>query len=142
MKTKVILAVLATTIVGFILGWLIFGIALADFYKNHTIFYPGLMKDPPSFPGFIIGSLGLGVLIVLIFDRWAKIGNFLDGLFAGFLIYFLIVLSFDLFSYGGMNLFSPGLIVVDLIANSVLGGLVGGVAGWILGSGKKETTTL
>ncbi len=141
MKTNVIIAVLATTVVGFLLGWLIFGIALADFYKTNTVFYQGLMKDPPSFLGFIIGSFGLGVLIVYIFDRWAKIWNFINGLLAGLLIYFLIILSFDMFMYGGMNLFNSTLLIVDILANTVLGGLVGGVAGWILGMGKKETVT-
>jgi hypothetical protein len=139
MKTKVILAVMATTVTGFLLGWLIFGIALADFYKTNTTFYQGLMKDPPAFLGFIIGSLSFGVLIVYIFDRWAKIGNFLHGLLAGMFIYFLIVLAFDMFAYGGMNLFSPTLLIVDILANTVLGGLVGGVAGLILGLGKKES---
>ncbi len=141
MKTKVILAVLATTVTGFFLGWLIFGYALADFYKTNTTFYQGLMKDPPSFLGLIGGSLSFGVLIVYIFDRWAKIGTFLNGLIAGLFIYFLIVLSFDMFAYGSMNLFSPMLLIVDVIANSVLGGLVGGVGGLVLGLGKKETAT-
>jgi hypothetical protein len=139
MKTKVLFAVLATTIAGFFLGWLIFGIALADFYKNNTTFYQGLMKDPPSFLGFILGSLSMGILIVYIFERWAKIDTFLKGLYAGFLIYFLMRLSFDMFFWGGMNLFSTSLLFVDVIANSVLGGLVGAIAGLILGSGKKET---
>ena len=141
MKTKVILAVLATTVAGFLLGWLIFGIALADVYKTNTIFYQGLMKDPPSFAGFIIGSLGFGVLIVYIFDRWANIVTFLNGLLAGMLIYFLIVFSFDMFMYAGMNLFNGTLLIVDIIANTVLGGIVGGVAGWVLGMGKKEAAT-
>ena len=139
MKTKVILAVLAATVVGFLLGWLIFGIALADFYKTNTTFYQGLMKDPPSFLGFIIGSLSFGILIVYIFEKWAKIGTFLNGLYAGLLIYFLIILAFDMFTWASMNMFSSaGIVIVDLIANTVLGGLVGGVAGLILGMGKKE----
>ncbi|TRZ72332.1 MAG: hypothetical protein D4R97_05910 [Bacteroidetes bacterium] len=139
MKTKVILAVLATTVTGFFLGWLIFGFALADFYKTHTVFYQGLMKDPPTFLGFIIGNLSFGVLIVYIFDRWAKIGTFFNGLLAGMFIYFLISLSVDMFTYGSMHLFSRILLVVDVIAKTVLGGLVGGVAGLVLGLGKKET---
>jgi hypothetical protein len=137
MKTKVLLAVLATTVVGFILGWLIFGIALADFYKNNTTFYQGLEKNPPFFFGFFLGSLFLGILIVYIFDRWAKIDNFMSGLYQGFIIYFLIILSFDIFMYSSMNLFTVSLVIVDVIANSFLGGIVGGVAGLILGSGKK-----
>jgi hypothetical protein len=141
MKTKVILAVLATTVTGFLIGWLIFGIALADFYKTNATFYQGLMKDPPSYLGFIIGSFSFGILIVYIFDQWAKIGTLLNGLLAGMFIYFLIRLSFDMFSWATMNRFSPILFIVDIVANTVLGGLVGGVAGLVLGLGKKETAT-
>jgi len=142
MKTKVMLAVLAATVIGFLLGWLIFGVVLADFYKNNTTFYQGLMKDPPFFLGFLLGSLYLGILIVYIFDRWVKIDNFTSGLYQGFIIYFLMILSFDTFMYASMNLFNIGIIIVDVIANAVLGGIVGGVAGWVLGNGKKLTPTL
>ncbi len=141
MKTKVILAVLATTVVGFFLGWLIFGYALADFYKTNTKVCEGLMKDPPSILGIIIGNLCMGILIVFIFDRWANIKTFLNGLYAGLLITFLIMLSFDMFMYASMNLFSSTLLIVDVITNTVLGGLIGGVAGLVLGMGKKETPT-
>jgi hypothetical protein len=61
----------------------------------------------------------------------------MSGLYQGFIIYFLIILSFDIFMYSSMNLFTVSLVIVDVIANSFLGGIVGGVAGLILGSGKK-----
>jgi hypothetical protein len=52
----------------------------------------------------------------------------------------LAVLVFDMFTYGSMNLFPPTLFIVDIVANAIVGGAVGGVAGLIPGMGKKETT--
>jgi hypothetical protein len=128
----------AVTILGFFLGWLIFGILLADFYKSNTVEYTGLMKDPPSLWTFAVANLCLAVLFVLIFRMWAGITTFLRGLNAGIIITLLVMLSFDLFMYGSMNLFSFRLVIVDVIANTVLGGLMGGLAGLILGMGKEK----
>ena len=138
MKTKDVLAILAVTVVGFFIGWLIFGILLADFYKSHTIEYAGLMKDPPNLIAIAVSNLFLGILYVYIFSTWAGIKTFLGGVYAGIIITFLIMTSFDLFMWASMNLFSRSLIVVDVIANTVLGGLMGGVAGLILGLGKEK----
>jgi membrane protein YqaA with SNARE-associated domain len=39
-----------------------------------------------------------------------------------------------------MNLYSVSVLVVDIIANTMIGGIVGGVIGWVLGYKNKTAT--
>jgi hypothetical protein len=137
MKAKAVYAIFASSAAGFFLGWLIFGIILAGFYKANTTVYEGLMKDPPQMWGFIIGNLSFGGLFVYIFQRWAGIKTFGKGFVAGMVISVLIFLSFDIFIYGSMNLFTFQVVVVDVLANTLLGGVMAGIAGLVLGMGKE-----
>lgn len=136
MKTNVILAVIAATFIGFLLGWLIFGVMLESFYKANMTSYSGLAKDPPSFVAIFFSNLFWGILIVLIFEKWAGIKTFGQGFLWGAVLLFLMIAGFDVLMYGLMNLFSFQLVVVDVIGNTILGGLIGGATGLILGMGK------
>jgi len=139
MKPKVIYAVLAATATGFLLGWVIFGLILGSYYKSQMVSYAGLMKDPPEMWTLVIMNLSYATLLVYIFHSLASITTFMKGFTAGITIFLLIIVGFDIFSYGFMNLFSFQVLIVDIIANALLGGVVGGVAGLILGIGKNPT---
>ena len=138
MKTNVLLAVGAATIMGFILGWLIFGVMLDSFYKANMTMYSGLTKDPPSFVAIFISNLLWGALLVLIFEKWAGIKSFGQGFIWGLIVYSLMIAGFDILMHGLMNLFNIQLVIVDIIANSILGGIIGGVVGWVLGMGNAK----
>lgn len=140
MKPKVYYAILGATVTGFFLGWLLFGIILDPFYKSQMVYYQGLVKTPPTMWAILIMNICFAVLLVYIFHVWAGVTTFMKGFTAGLLIFFLMMAGFDILMFGLMNLFPFGLCVVDIIANTLLGGIVGGVAGMILGMGKKETT--
>jgi hypothetical protein len=137
MKAKPILGVLASAATGFFLGWVIFGMALAGFYEANMTHYDGLMKDPPEMWGFIVGNLSIGGLYTYIFYHLVGINTFVKGFISALIIAFLVTLSFDVYFYGGMNLFTLQVLVVDVIVNALLGGLMGGVAALVLGTGKK-----
>jgi hypothetical protein len=102
------------------------------------IFYQGLEKDPPDMWAIIIMNLSWSVLLVYIFHVWAGIKTFIKGFTTGMLIIFLVVLGFDISMYGFMNLMSFQSVLVDIVANTFMGGLVGGVAGLILGIGEEK----
>jgi hypothetical protein len=137
MKTNVIVAVLAATVVGFFLGWLIFGILLGPFYNSHMTVYQGLMKDPPDLWTFIIGSLTNALLFTYIFYGLANIRTLIQGAISGVIITFLVVAGFDLYFYGSMNLMDGTVLIADVVVNSIFGGIMGGFIAWILGMGKK-----
>jgi len=136
MTLKPVLAVLASAVTGFLLGWLIYGLLLASYYESNMTVYEGLMNEPSMWV-YIIGNLAWAALFVYIFHFLASITSFGKGLVAGLVITFLVTLCFDLYFFSGMNLFPFQVMIVDIIANTVLGALMAGVAALVLGTGKK-----
>lgn len=67
--TRVSAATLAGAITMFLLGFLVFGLLLANYFKEQTITYDKLMKDPPDMiPPFCLmwhlrGSLPLSLIL-------------------------------------------------------------------------------
>jgi hypothetical protein len=96
-----------------------------------------LMKDPPEMWGFVVGNLALAALFTYVFHSLAGINTFAKGFISALVMTFLVSLTYDVYFYCGMNLYSGLVLVIDIIANSLLGALMGGVAALVLGMGKK-----
>lgn len=137
MNTKVLLAGIVSGITGFLLGWLIYGIALVDFTAAHTITYPGLMKEPPVLWAVFLSNTAWGFLYAYIFYKMGSIHSFGSGVSAGIVIAFLVAISIDLFYYAFMNISDGIYLCTDAIISTVLGTIMAGVVGALLGSGKK-----
>jgi hypothetical protein len=134
MNVRVLAAAVAGMVVFFLLGWLVWGILLADFMKSHTVEYKGLMRDMPEFIPLVIANLSWAALIAFVFEQWAGIRTFVGGLRGGAIIMFFISLGGDLMSMAMMNLFSGyTALIVDVIAATVVGAITGGVIGLVLG---------
>jgi hypothetical protein len=134
MNIRVLVATLAGGITMFLLGWLIFGILLMDFFKANMINHPGLMKDPPNFLGLIIFNLAFAWLFAFIFDYWANIRTFIGGLKGGALIMLPLTIGINFQYLAFMNIhtgYTP--VIVDIIAATILGAIAGGVIGFVLG---------
>ena len=108
-----------------------------DFFVENTKYYEGLMYEMPNLLLYFLANLSMSYLIAFIFQKWANIKSISKGFSAGFFIGLFLSISIDLMFYAGMDLYTPTLVVVDVIANSVIIGLVGGSIGWILGFEKK-----
>jgi uncharacterized membrane protein len=80
----------------------------------------------------------MSFLIAYIFQRWAKFDKFITGLTAGLLIGFLLALSYDLYFLASMHMFSKSALIVDVIASTVITGIVSAVIAWVLGFKSKE----
>ncbi|MBN8837487.1 MAG: hypothetical protein J0I09_09520 [Sphingobacteriia bacterium] len=137
MNTKTIIAGIITGILGFLLGWLIFGILLMDYYSHHTMQYAGLMKNPPEFLYIFIGSLAYGLLMAYIFVL-ANINNLSKGAVTGLIITALIQINIDSFIFAEYHLIGRMVILVDVIVNAVFGTILGAFLGWWLGRGSKK----
>lgn len=142
MNKKLFIATLAGAVLQFLLGWLIYGILLADFMESNTTQFEGLMKDM-SGAGFMVGvflsGLVMSFLLAYIFQRWAKFETFMQGLYAGAFFGFFLALSFDLYFYSSMNLMTVSGTIVDIISTTITSALLGGMIAWILGFNKKAT---
>ena len=143
MNVRIIVAAIAGGAALFLLGFLVYGLALQGWMMDQTVQYPGLMYEAPNFVTLILANLVWALLVALIFERWATISTFVGGLLGGATIAFFTGLYYDLMTYSFMNLhksFVP--IIVDVIAFTVIGGISGGVVGLVLGSMSKERNTL
>lgn len=136
MNNRVLMAGVAGGIVSFLLGWLLYGILLVDFTHANAGSATGLEKMPPELWAVGVSNLVGGLLFALLFQRWAGIKTFRAGLIAGAWISFLISLNIDLLLYGTTHMMNLTYTLVDPFFSAVLGGLSGGVVGWVLGMGQ------
>ena len=140
MNKRAIIAAIAGAVAFFLLGWLLFGVLLMNLYVQNTTEYTGLMKEMPNLWILFISNLASGLLLAFIFQNWASISTFKGGLTGGLIIGFLLGIIIDGYFLSGFNLYSAKVIIVDVLANTFLYGIIGGLIGWILGYRKKATT--
>ena len=142
MSTKVLLAALAGGVVAFLLGWVIWGMLLMDYFNSMgTPEALAVQRAPEDMVmwGMIASNLVYGLLLALIYSRWANISSFRGGAIAGAIICGLFALSLDLGWYSYLKMWtSPTILIVDPLVNAVMGAVVGGVVGWVLGYGDKK----
>ena len=144
MNGKTLLAALAGGVASFLLGWLVFGILLKTTYDGMmTEAGAAIMRPEAEMMNYmwamILSNLVYGLLLALIFSRWANISTFQSGAIAGGVIAFLVVLSFDLGMYSMMSAWKGGSgLIIDPLINGVVGAVVGGVVGWVLGFGQRQ----
>lgn len=130
-----ILATLVGFIVLFLLGWLIYGMLLMDFYGNNSGSASGVMRaeDEMIWWALILGNLFQTYLLVYIFGSWANITTFSDGLKAGAIIGLLMGLAFNFTMYGTSNIMNMTSALVDPFVSAVMMAITGGVIGFMLG---------
>ncbi len=135
MNARVLLASFAGAVTIFVLGYLIYGVLLVSYLKEHMVQYAGLNKEPtPDFVPLFLSNLVLAFLLAYTFDNWLKIRTVIGGLKTGAIIMLLIGLSKDLSFMGYMNLFKGfAPVIVDVLAETLRVALAGGVIGGVLG---------
>lgn len=140
MNTKVLIATVAGSVAAFLLGWLIYGIALMGYYSENVYTYEGLMIDPPKL-GFIYASNVIySLLLALLFSRMNGVTNIMQGAITGAWICILVALSMDLYFMSSMNWFKNNMVVVvDVLSNGVMGCIIGGVIAFVLNMGKPKS---
>ena len=136
MNTKTLMGALITGVLGFLLGWLIFGILLMDYYNANMMQYSGLMKNPPEMWPIAVANLAWGLLLAYIFNM-GGVNSVSKGFTAGLVISFLMTLGFDLFMRAQFNLYNGTILAVDVVVNAIFGGVLGAVLGWWFGRGTK-----
>jgi len=130
-----ILATLVGFVVFFLLGWLVYGMLLMDFYANNAGSATGVMRaeNEMIWWALILGNLFQTYLLVYIFGNWANITTFSDGLKAGAIIGLIMGFAFNLSMYGYSNLMNMTSALVDPFVSAVIMAITGGAIGFMLG---------
>lgn len=140
MNTRVLIAAFVGAIISFLLGWLIYGFLVTDFYSTHSLmkYYAGLEKVHPDLLGIFLSCFAYTLLLAVIFGNMANITTAKNGALAGIAISLLMALSFNLSMWSMMNLIGKSIVLLDSLINAATGGIIGAVIAWILGY-KKST---
>ena len=127
-------------IVNFLLGWLVWGILLMSFMKEHTTEAgKAVMRAEENMIwwALIAANLLLGFLISYILNK-AGVVSAGAGAAIGAVVGLLMSASIDLFNYAFMDLSdSATTMVVDMLASTVVTAIVGAIIGWYNGRGVK-----
>ena len=127
------LAVIAGAVTMFVMGFLIYGLALASFFETNAGSATGVMREAPVFWALGVGNIAMAVLLTYIFSTWASISTSAGGSKAGALIGLLMALSFDFIMLGTTNILTETAMAADGVSSAVILGVGGAVIGAMLG---------
>jgi hypothetical protein len=133
MNAKTFIAALIGGVTFFLLGWVLFGMALAPMMESHTNM--SCMRAPADANLPMLGAANLlwGLVFAYIFSK-SNVAGFNAGATMGVILSVIIGLSIDLYMYATSTLYTDFTIVgLDLVGNAVMGAIVGGIMGWWLG---------
>ena len=131
---KILIAGLIGTVVAFILGFVLYGMLLNDFFQSNGGGATGVPREQDEIVwwAMIIGHLAFGMLMALIYGRWANISTAATGAKAGAVIGALIGLV-GFIDYGVTNVSNLTAVSVNVIVMAVNTAIIGAAVAWWLG---------
>ncbi len=127
----------------FVLGYLIFDLAFADFYSANAGSATGVARGAQLVWAVALGSLSYAALITLAIGSRAGSATIGAGVQIGAVVGFLLWVTADFILYGITNIANLTRTVVDPLLELVRGGIGGGVTAVLLGkiseSGRRES---
>ncbi len=135
MNVKTLIGGLIAGVTSFLLGWVIYGMLLMDYFTNNMVKYDGLNKDPIEMWAMVVSHLALGLLLAYVFNG-SGVKTARNGIASGAIFFGLFTVVAGMMSYAQINLYSLQSLCVDVLASLVMGALVGAVLGWWFGRGQ------
>ena len=133
---KTLIGCAAGGVTYFLLGWLIYGILLKDFYASQTT-VSGFEKNPPDFLFLIIGNLSSALLMAIILGNWLKVNSVAEGFKAALLIGCLLGIGFDSVMYATTNMMTLSGVITDILVTTIMTGIGGAVITAAMGMKEK-----
>lgn len=131
---KVSIAGLAGGVVSFLLGWLIYGMLMKDYYATNTNQSTMRAEADMIWWAMIAFNLAWGVFFAYLFSRWANIFTLSAGVYAGAKINFMLGITMSLSFWAMTTMYNNlNVVFVDIAINVIMGAVVGGVVGFVLG---------
>lgn len=127
MKTKTFLiAGLLGGVVYWLLGWLFYGILLADFF-------PQPEESTNTMIFILLGCLTFGFFVSYIFNRWAQISTLATGAKAGAIIGFFTGLFYNFFNLAMNSEMTYEMFAMDFGITIIMTAITGAVIGALNG---------
>ncbi|WP_297797379.1 hypothetical protein [uncultured Eudoraea sp.] len=135
-----LLATLAGFAVMFVLGYVIWGFAAADFFESHSL--NEIMKDPPEMLLLAISNIIAVFALSTIYGKWARgIHNTGQGFKFGIWIGIFTGLGLGLLSQSTTELMDMTGQIVEAILEIVFYGIIGAVIALVYKATAPKTTT-
>jgi hypothetical protein len=137
MNTKTLISGIVAGVVTFFVGYLIYGIIMADYFAAAMPSIPGLLKEPMELWAIGVGNLIWGILLAWLLNT-AGIASASRGAIFAAIAFFLFTLGSWLIAFGQMNMYSLPWLFIDSLCSAIMMATGGAAAGWMLGR-KTET---
>ena len=135
MEKKIILSTLAGTVTYFLIGGLVFGLLLANMMAEWTKALGDCAVTGQPYAQIILANLVMALLLSIVLNKFG-VNTFKGGLMTSAWIVFLIAIWFDIWMFATLKAMTVNIMLIDVIANTAVGALSGGVIGWVLGKVK------
>lgn len=132
---KIAIASVAGGIVFWLLGGLIYGMALTSFMTEHAAGPTANMRGDADMIlwAMLLGNIIQAGLFAYIYDHWAGIATFMSGAKAGLLIGALMAAGMGFINYAVFSGADLTWVITDIVVHGVMGAIAGGVIGFLLG---------
>ncbi len=112
-------------------GWAFYGGILEQFYP--------MQEGAPMNMLFItLGCFSFGFVVSFIWEKWASIHDFKNGILGGLMLGFLLALYSHFFQMSSSIDINWGKSIFMIILDTLIAATVGGVAGWMRGMQMKN----
>ncbi len=132
MNKNFLTATIAGGVTLFVLGFLIYGLLLADFFANDAV------SEQPIMWAVTLGQL-LSAAFLTIILGWKGVGSAKEGFQAGAIIGAVMGLAYGLMMYGTMEgMHTIATLIGDTVVSLVVYGIGGAVIATVLSRGRAE----
>jgi hypothetical protein len=136
MNMKILRGTIFGGIAYFLLGWLVYGILIMDFYSANT---NQCMNNPDGQMAWwaIIASNFAAALLLTLILNWSGAKGIVDGLKTGAIFGFLFSTAINLSSWSMTTMYNNfWILLVDVVVSTILMGVLGMIIVLVWGKGK------
>lgn len=126
---KVLISGIIIGVISFFLGWLVWGILLADVLTMDGMSAVMRPETDMVMWAMIVSNLVWGVFLAYVFDL-GNVNTPQNGAMVGAMLGFLIVAAYDIGLYSMTTMYTLSDVVKDVIVNTIFMAVLGGVLGW------------
>lgn len=108
----------------FLLGWLVYGMILANFMEAHSDVSLNRPDDQMVWWAMIVSNLILALFLTMVL-KWTGASNIVDGVKTGVLFGFLLSSTVDLMMYSMTTMSDFTMVIVDIIVMTILLAIIG-----------------